>query len=111
MAYLGRMQVQINAPHGSLPDSLVEFMENGVTDGLATYAARLTRVEIHVKDLNAQKGGIDKRCVIEARPKGLDPVAADHEGAEFVDAFRGALEKLQHVLEHRFGKRSSRGDD
>ncbi len=105
------MQVQLNAPKETLPDPLVEFIENGVEEGLATYAARLTRVEIHLKDLNANKGGVDKRCVIEARPKGLDPVVADHEDAEFADAFRGALDKLQRVLAHRFGKLSSRGGD
>ena len=103
------MQVQINAPNESLPAAFVELVENRVESALASYATRLTRVEIHFKDLNAQKGGIDKRCVIEARPKGLDPVAADHESAEIADAFRGALEKLQHVLDHRFGKLSSRG--
>jgi hypothetical protein len=104
------MQVQINAPNESLPDALVELIENTVREGLAHHADRLTRVEIHLRDLNAQKGGVDKRCLIEARPRGLDPVAADHQSEGIRDALRGALEKLQRVLEHRFGKLSSRGD-
>ena len=103
------MQVQINSPQESLPAAFVELIENRVENALASYATRLTRVEIHFKDLNAQKGGIDKRCLIEARPRGLDPVAADHESAEIADAFRGALDKLQRVLQRRFGKLSSRG--
>ena len=103
------MQVQINAPHGEFPDTLVELIERGVEDGLANHASRLTRVEVHLQDLNAQKGGVDKRCLIEARPRGMDPVAADHESTDVADAFRGALDKLQRVLERRFGKLSSRG--
>ena len=103
------MQVQINAPQGSLPDPLVDLIERSVEEGLAHFADRLTRVEIHLQDLNAQKGGIDKRCLIEARPRGMDPMTADHRDEQFADAFRGALDKLQRVLARRFDKLSSRG--
>ena len=102
------MQTQINAPHESLPDPLVDLIERSVDEGLEHYATRLTQVIIHIQDLNAHKGGIDKRCLIEARPKGLDPLTAEHEDEEITDAFRGALDKLKRVLERRFGKLSSR---
>ena len=37
-----------------------------------------------------------------------DPVAADHEAEKVDGAFQGALDKLQRVLEKRFGKLASR---
>jgi hypothetical protein len=101
------MHIQINSPHESLPEAFVELVERTAQAALAPQAKRLTRLEIHFQDLNAQKGGIDKRCLIEARPKGLKPVAADHESETVGDAFHGALEKLQRVLEHRFGRLDS----
>ena len=101
------MQIQINAPHIA-PDDFAEAAERSVRDALATHAERLTRVEVHVRDLNAQKGGVDKRCLIEARPRGLDPVTAEHESEKAHDALRGALDKLGRVLEHRFGRLDAR---
>lgn len=98
------MQIQINAPHESLPDPLVELIERSLEEGLAIHAPRLTKVIVHIQDQNGQKGGIDKRCLIEARPKGLDPVTAEDEDTDVRGAFRGALEKMKRVLEKRFGK-------
>ena len=103
------MQIQINAPHEIIPDAFSEHIETSVEDVLAPFAKQLTRVEIHLRDLNGSKGGVDKRCLIEARPRGLDPLTAEQESATVKDAFRGALEKLQRVLQHRFGKMSSKG--
>ena len=103
------MQVLVNARHEPLPTAFVELMEKRVSDELESFSGRLTRVEIHLQDLNAQKGGVDKRCLIEARPKGLAPMAAHHESTTVQDAFRGALEKLQRVLAHRFGRLDSKG--
>lgn len=101
------MQIQINAPN-VMPEDFPTQAEAGVQQALATYAERLTRVEVHVQDVNGQKGGVDKRCLIEARPRGLDPVTAEHEGAQAHDALKGALDKLGRVLSRRFGKLEAR---
>ena len=102
------MQILLQAPHESLPDAFAEFVDQSVRDVLAHHAERLTRVEVHLRDQNAHKGGIDKRCVIEARPRGLDPLTAEHDGEDVKGAFRGALDKLERVLANRFGKLAAR---
>ena len=98
------MQIQINSPHEPIPDAFEKLIESGIQDGLSHFETRLTRVEIHFQDQNGGKGGVDKRCLIEARPSGMSPVTAEHEGERLQDAFQGALDKLQRVLEHKFGK-------
>jgi len=102
------MQILLHAPHEPVPEPFPGFVDDTVRDVLAHYVDRLTRVEIHLRDTNAGKGGTDKRCVIEARPRGLDPLTAEHDGDDLKHAFRGALEKLERVLEYRFGKLASR---
>jgi ribosome-associated translation inhibitor RaiA len=102
------MQIRINDPGHQIKDELAQQFERETLEALATHAARLTRVEIHIKDLNASKGGVDKRCLIEARPRGLDPLVAEHEERSLHEAFRGALDKLQRVLARRFDRLSSR---
>ncbi|MCA8979642.1 MAG: HPF/RaiA family ribosome-associated protein [Planctomycetes bacterium] len=102
------MQIQINSPQIQLPDALREFIERNTTEHLGHHAGMLTRIEVHLSDTNANKGGVDKRCLMEARPRGMDPLVAEHEATEFKEAFKGALDKLQRVLEKRFGKLSAR---
>jgi len=102
------MQIQIHAPHITVPAEFLGFIERSVEDVLAHFAERLTRVEVHLRDMNGHKGGVDKRCTVEARPRGLDPIASEHESADVKEALQGALEKLHRALDHRLGRLESR---
>ena len=65
----------------------------------------LTRVEVHLSDENGGKSGPkDKRCKMEARPKGHQPVLVSHDADSLTQAVEGAAQKLEHALEHLFGK-------
>lgn len=80
-----------------------------VETALARFGDHLTRVEVHLADENAGKGGAtDKRCKIEARPAGQQPVAVTHHGATVDEAVGGALRKLRSALDRRFGRRDLR---
>lgn len=99
------MQIQIFAQGLDVPDALRGYVERNLKDVLKHHEERLTRVEVHLKDLNStRKNGVDKHCLIEARPRGMDPVAAEHDAAEFKDAVHQAALKLERVLQHRIGK-------
>ena len=79
-----------------------------IEDSVARFAERITRVECHLGDVNAGKGGpADKRCMLEARLNGLQPIAVTHEAESLLLAITGAAEKLEHALEHRLGKLAS----
>lgn len=95
----------MHTPHLKTDEDRVH---EGVTHALERFAERLTRVDVFLKDENANKGGNDKRCILEARPRGLDPVAAEHLAAEALEAVQGAASKLKHLLEHRFGRLDER---
>jgi hypothetical protein len=76
---------------------------------LARFSGRLTRVEVHLGDENAEKAGsVDKRCMVEARPAGQPPVAVTDHAATLDKAWRGALHKMGTLLERRFGKLDTR---
>lgn len=65
----------------------------------------LTRVEVHLSDENGGKSGPkDKRCKMEARPKGHQPIVVTQDANTLTQAVEGASEKLEHALEHLFGK-------
>jgi ribosome-associated translation inhibitor RaiA len=96
------MQIQIHTQDHSLPAAFRTFAEEKITHALQHLAERLTRVEVHFKDLNGHKGGIDKRCVMEARPRGLDPIVVEHDAAEASEALVQASGKLERALRTRF---------
>ena len=73
-----------------------------VEAGLSRFKDRLTRVEVHLTDLNGPKGGIDRRCAIEARPASHQPIAVTHEAATDGEALRGAIDKLSRKLTSTF---------
>ncbi len=65
----------------------------------------LTRVIVHVTDENGGKSGPkDTRCKMEARPKGHQPILVSHDADKLSLAVEGAATKLEHALEHLFGK-------
>ena len=99
------MQIQINTGrHIEADAALRESVEAEVTGTLGRFGERLTRVEVHLTDVNADKGGRDTRCVMEARPAGLQPVKVD-ELAHSVDAaVRAAVGKLERALDTRLGR-------
>lgn len=95
------MDISIHTPH---IDADNDDIQGQVQKGLDRFAAKLTRVDLFLKDTNAAKGGVDKHCSLEARPRGLDPVAVDHESETIHDAVHGALGKMQRLLDTKFGK-------
>lgn len=75
-----------------------------VESGLSRFANRLTRVEVHLSDINGPKGGVDRRCAIEARPASHQPVAVNHEATSDLEALRGALDKMSRKLGSTFDR-------
>ncbi|MCC5972173.1 MAG: HPF/RaiA family ribosome-associated protein [Pararhodobacter sp.] len=100
------MQIKINTDHNIHGDErLKESVRQMVEQGLGHVLSRLTRVEVHLQDENALKGGADDiRCMIEARPVGMAPQAVTHNDANVEAAARAAAKKLRNLLESEFGK-------
>lgn len=88
-------------------DGVTGPIADRVEEALARFASQLTRVEVYLADENAGKSG-GKRCSMEARPKGMDPLAVSEEAATVQDAVAGALDKMARRLSSEFGRRDNR---
>lgn len=100
------IKVQINSDNSiNASEGQVAAIETTVRDRLDRFTDRLTRIEVHLSDANADSNvGDDKVCTIEARPKGLDPVTATDRASVVEAAVAGAIGKLTTVLERTFAK-------
>jgi len=103
------MQVIVNSDHSITGDAvLIERVETILSDSIERFADRITKVEAFLSDTNSSKHGArDKRCVLEARVAGSQPVVASNEAPTVLEAIEGAARKLERALEHSFGKQAA----
>jgi len=100
------MQFQMNTDSNIHGDQhLADEAEKIVTAALGHLTDRLSRIEVHLADVNGAKGGADDiRCTVEARPEGMKPQAVTHSDANANAALHGAAKKLRTLLDGEFGK-------
>ena len=80
-------------------------VEESVTDLLGRFSQQVTRVEVHLRDENGQRGGTDdKRCLMEARLEGRPPTAVSHRASTMQLAIEGAAAKLARAIESTLGR-------
>lgn len=90
-------------------ERLIEYCKSVIEAELGRFDEYITRVEIHLSDENASKGGDDdKRCLIETKLKGKAPVAVTNTAANIDDALSGAVDKIVKVLETSLDKMRNR---
>lgn len=100
------MQVLVNSDHHIVGGEELTERVQGVVEGkLERFNGRITRVEVHLNDLNGSKlGERDKRCMMEARLGGMKPIAVSHEAPTLTEAIHVAADKLERAIEHALGK-------
>ncbi len=104
------MKIQINTNESVEGDDELSREVEGILDkALARFSERITRVEVHLSDVNALKHGVDdKRCLLEARVAGLQPLVVSHQADTLHRAITGATEKLVRTLDSTLGRLSDR---
>jgi ribosome-associated translation inhibitor RaiA len=88
-------------------EALAAQVEAAVERALHRFDDQITRVEVHLSDENAGKPGRDdKRCLMEARLEGRQPVAVTHQAGSLSEAVDGAANKLKSLLTTALGRLS-----
>ncbi len=103
------MQIEIstdNAIDGR--EQLSAHAKTVVASALSRFSERITRVEVHLSDENANKiGHEDKRCMMEVRLEGRPPTAVTQHAATLAQAIDGAAGKLKRSVESTLGREST----
>lgn len=102
------MKIQVNTDnHITATTTLVADVENTVGRTLRRFQDHITRVEVHLSDVNSSKSGPDdKRCLIEARVNGMSPITASHEAPTLSLAVDGAGDRISAALDSALGRRN-----
>ncbi len=108
------MKIQLNSDssiEGS--DTLAQTVETAIHPALDRYGERITRVEVHLSDEDGNEGHDPEgtRCLLEARPAGMDPVVVTGSADTVERACHDAAQKMQRLLESKFGRIDSHDAD
>ena len=100
------MQIQVNADrHLEGGDARNAWARGVVESAMAHLADSVTRVQVHLSDENAGKGGAAvMRCTMEARLNGRSPVAVSHDAPGMDAAVNGAAHKLVRATSNALGR-------
>ena len=100
------MHIQINTDKNvEGPDAFSGQMKAIVESTLNRFSEHITRVEVHLSDENGDKAGInDKRCLMEARLEGRQPIAVTHQATAIDEAVDGAADKSANLIESTLGR-------
>lgn len=98
------MQILVNSGSFPVTDAIEARVRADVDGAIDRFRDRVTRVEVHLEDINGPKAGVDKRCMMEVRLSGLQPMAVEHQGADLYDAITAAAGKLERAVTNRLGR-------
>ena len=101
------MQIQVNTDHNVKGgDLLKQHVENLLNDSLNSFKDQVTRVEVYIAGENSHKGGDDDlRCTMEARLRGLKPIAVTHHAENINSAIDGATDRITRTVRKTVEKR------
>lgn len=104
------MIIQLNTDNNIQGTTELEsFVNDKINAALKHYANHITRVEVHLSDQNAHKGGKDDiQCRIEARIKGMQPVSVLSRSEAKEKALDEAADKMKASLATILGKLKGR---
>jgi len=100
------MTIQLNTDKNlNIREQFGEKLETLLSEELSRYSEQITRLEVHFSDENGSKNGIkDKRCMLEARLEGLQPIAVKGMADTYEIALNSAIDKLKTVLDTTMGR-------
>ncbi len=107
------MQIQINSDHNIHGhEAMAQRMTADIADTLGRVSEHVTRVEVHLSiESDGKSGPADKRCLMEARIEGLQPMAVTEEAVSLDKAVHAAAGKMLRIIDATLERRRDRKHD
>lgn len=83
-----------------------------ISKELNRFSTHISRIEVHLTDQDGDKDGQnDKRCMMEARLEGKQPIAVTYDANTHDQAVEGAIDKLKASLATILDRKSAGQED
>lgn len=98
------MLINIQTQGLELTEALRDYTEKRLAYALSHAQQRIQRVQVRLIDVNGPRGGVDKRCQIDVRLKGLPSVVIEDTESDLYLAIDRAAERVARMLARRLDK-------
>ena len=100
------MIIQVNSDNNlDVHETYQAQLKDLLLEELSRFDEHITRLEVHLSDENGNKESEDdKKCMIEARLKGRQPMAVTDVANTYDLAVNGAIDKLKTSLDTILGR-------
>lgn len=88
------MEIQIRSQGPELTSTIREWAQRRVFFALGQFSSHIRCVRMCLSDDNGPKGGVDQRCLMEARLMGAGEIVADVLDVDLQTAISRAAERL-----------------
>ena len=105
------MQIQIHSAGIHNSDAINARLQQEVEAALKVWRGQVTRVEAHLHDDNGPKSGKDKRCVLEVRLAGLQPLAVEASTDDMYQSITLAAGKAERAVRHKLERHEAHRSD
>lgn len=101
------MRIAMKARNFEITDSLREYVEYRLAFALSPFQDRIRGVAVVLSDINGPRGGIDKRCSLQVRLRGLSELIIEETEVDFQIAVGRVADRAKRVLARRLSSPSS----
>jgi ribosomal subunit interface protein len=103
------MQIDLHAPHMKVTDKIQATVEEAFTRAVRAHTRYVASVSVHLEDINAQKGGIDKKCkVVSQMAHGGHTLVVEEIGDEILATIRAASHRFEQALHKEVDRHNDR---
>ncbi len=88
------MQIEVRSRRGTVTPSIRQWAERRIRFAVGQFGAQVRKVRGVLSDENGPKGGVDKRCQLEARCGDLGVILAEVRDTDVYAAISRAAERL-----------------
>ena len=98
------MLINIQTQGLELTEALQDYTEKRLAYALSHGQQQIQRVQVRLIDVNGPRGGVDKRCQVDVRLKGLPAIVVEDTESDLYLAIDRAAERVGRTLARRLDK-------
>ncbi|MGB0716015.1 MAG: HPF/RaiA family ribosome-associated protein [Phycisphaerae bacterium] len=103
------MKLSISGNSPDIDSELKEFIRKKLDQSLGRFASRIRQVSVSLIDLNGPRGGVDKKCRLEAQFVRSGSIDAEVTDTEFEPAAHRAADRLARRIRDLHNRRRTIG--
>jgi ribosomal subunit interface protein len=102
------MWIEIRALGFALTDAIRAHADSRLAAALRPFTGGVVRVTARLEDVNADRGGVDKRCAVVAHLRGRETVVADAVHEDLYAAIDHAADRARRAVRRLLARRIAR---